>query len=325
MLNYIRLFRLPNLLMIPITMYLLRYGIIEPALDYGYSISLQTNMQLQFSDKLFLIVVLINVFLGAAGYVINDYFDRKIDSINRPDRVVVGKSIPRRTVIIIHFVLNAIAVVLAGYLSWKLRKPVILLVYLMISGIFWLYSTTYKKQLLIGNIIVAFLTALVPLQVAYYDIVPLNHAYAEVLLMNGADFKALLYWILAFALFAFIVNFAREIIKDIEDFEGDKNYECITVPISIGVKATKGVVITIFIGVIALLVNIYFKFIYDPFSQWYLLIALVIPLLVCVYLLISAKTVKNYHNISLILKLIMLMGVLYAIVAKYVMVFNFSI
>ncbi len=310
--------------MIPLTMYLLRYAIIEPALQYGYSISLQTNMQLQFSDKLFMVVVLINVFLGAAGYVINDYFDRKIDSINRPSKVVVVKSIPRRTVIIIHFVLNTIAVLLAAYLSWKLRKPIILIFYLMISGIFWLYSTTYKKQLLVGNIIVAFLTALVPLQVAYFDILPLNETYTEVLVMNGADFKALLYWMLAFALFAFIVNLAREIVKDIEDFEGDKNYECVTVPISIGVNATKAVVIFILLAVIALLAKIYFEFIYDPVSKWYLLIALVVPILINIYLVLTAKTVKSYHNISLILKFIMLMGILYAIVAKYVMIFNFS-
>lgn len=325
MLNYIRLLRLPNLLMIPLTMYLLRYGIIEPALEYAYSISLQSNMVLQFNDKLFLIVVLINVFLGAAGYVINDYFDRKIDAINRLDKLIIGKSIHRRTAIILHSTLNGIALVLAAYLSWKMRKPTIFIFYGMLSGVFWLYSTTYKKQFLLGNFIVAFFTALVPLQVAYFDIIPLNLEYADILYVNVATFKVLFYWISAFAFFAFLLNFIREIIKDVEDFEGDKNCNCHTLPIAIGVKWTKTIVAALIVGLLISVVLIYFKFLYDPFSKWYLLFTIWLPLIISLILIWKAQSIKNYHHISLLIKLIMLFGVLYALVARQVMIFNFTI
>lgn len=324
MINYLRLLRVPNLLMIPLTMYLLRYGIIEPALTYGYSIGLQATISLQFTDRLFLIVVLINVFLGAAGYVINDYFDRKIDAINRPNQVIIGKKIHRRTAIILHSALNGIALLLAGYLSYKMRKPSVFIVYAMLSGIFWLYSTTYKKQLLIGNFIVAFLTALVPLQVAYFDIIPLNTYYSDMLIYAGADFKSLLYWIAGFAVYAFVLNFIREIIKDIEDFEGDKNYDCTTLPITIGTQWSKLIVITLITVVLSSVVYLYFRFLFDPFSKWYLLIAVCLPIIISIFLLIKANKPKNYHTISTLIKFIMLFGICYAFIARQVMIFNFT-
>lgn len=325
MLNYFRLVRLPNLLMIPLTMYLIRYGIIEPALRCGYSFSLQTNVELQLPDRLFLIVVLINIFLGAAGYVINDYFDRKIDAINRPDKVLIGKKINRRTAIILHSVLNGIALVLAAYLSWVIRKPSVFIVYAMLSGIFWLYSTTYKKQLLLGNIIVSLLTALVPLQVAYFDILPLNENYANQLIMTGISFKALFNWVAAFACFAFILNFIREIIKDTEDYEGDKSYDCYSLPIAIGVTWTKIIVSFIVIGILAGLGIIYYSFLYDPLSKWYILLAIALPLILSIILLIKAKTPNHYHQVSILIKIIMLTGMLYTLVARHVMIFNFNV
>jgi len=322
---YIRLLRLPNLVMIPLTMYLLRYCIIEPALKYVYCIDTQMSMQLQFPDLWFHTVVLINVFLGAAGYVINDYFDRKIDSVNRPEKVVVEKQVSRRTAIKLHMVLNALAVILSAWLSWQMRKPVVLIVYLMISGIFWLYSTTYKKQFLIGNLIVAFLTALVPLQVAYYDIVALNLGYGQQMIMMNLSFKSLLNWMLGFALFAFLTNLVREIIKDIEDFEGDKNFDCNTVPIVLGAKGAKAVVSALLIFIIGLIVYIYYQYLNDAVSKWYLLLMLVIPLISLMVMVLKAKSAKQYHTASTLMKFIMLFGVLYSLVARFIMVFIFSV
>ena len=311
--------------MVPLTMYLLRYGIIKPALDYGYSINLGENIVFQFSDNLFLILVIINVLLGAAGYVINDYFDRKIDTINRPDKVIIGNTVHRRFAIILHLLFNGIAILLAGYLSWKLKNPIVVVIYMAISGIFWFYSTTYKKQFLIGNIIVALGTAMIPLQVAYFDIITLNNTYGELLITNGISFKILFYWILAFAVFAFLVSLLREIVKDIEDFEGDGSYGCNTLPIVIGIKYTKVLLITLILSIIWLLGYVYFNFLDDPISKWYLLFLVAMPLLLVAVLILKAKSVKNYSVLSLIIKIILLAGVLYAGVAKYIMVYNFLV
>jgi len=305
--------------MVPFTMYLLRYGIIQPALDYGYSLNLGQPITLQFSDNLFLILVIINILLGAAGYVINDYFDRKIDSINRPQKVIIGNTIHRRFAIILHFTLNGIAVLLAGYLSWYLKKPVIAIVYIAIAGIFWLYSTTYKKQFLIGNVIVALGTAMIPLQVAYFDMLALNETYSEILVSSNISFTVLFYWIAAFAIFAFLTNFLREIVKDIEDFEGDRSYGCNTMPVVIGIKATKIIAIVLIFSIIWLLSFLYFKFLMDPLSKWYLSVAIGLPLLIAGILLVRAKTTSQYHKLSWLIKFIMLSGVFYAVIVKYIM------
>jgi len=325
MIKYLKLIRLHNLLMVPLTMYLLRYGIIKPALDYGYTFVIGERVFLQFPDNLFLIVVIINMLLGAAGYVINDYFDRKIDAINKPDELIIGKIVDRRFAIILHWVLNGIAIILAGYLSWVMRKPVVLLIYMMIAGVFWLYSTTYKKQFLIGNIVVAMGTAMIPLQLAYFEIISLNQAYGEQLIMHGASFKTLFYWIAAFAFFAFLTNFLREIIKDIEDFEGDRSYGCNTLPVVTGIKTAKIVSIVLVAVIIWFLSFAYYKYLDDPVSKIYLLATVVVPLIAVAVLTAIAKIVKNYATISIIIKIIMLMGVLYAVVAKYIMVYNFTV
>ena len=121
MYKYLSIIRWPNLLMVPITMYLMRYCIVQPMLDYQFSIQLGEQIRLQLSDGYFLILVLINMLLGAGGFVINDYFDRRIDTINRPDSVIVDRSLPRRHAIIYHIALNAAAIVLAAIFAWHLK------------------------------------------------------------------------------------------------------------------------------------------------------------------------------------------------------------
>lgn len=324
MIKYLKLVRLPNLLMVPFTMYLMRYGIIEPIIKYGYQESLGIDVGLKLPHFYFLMLVLINVFLGAAGYVINDYFDRKIDEVNRPDEVVVDKKISRRTAIILHVIFDAIAIFLAGWFSWYLGKPTILVLYMMIAGIFWLYSTTYKYQLVLGNVIVALGTATIPLQVGYFDLIMLNRAYASEMIMKNINFMPIIYWMAAFGLFAFLTNMVREVIKDMEDLEGDESYGCNTIPIAFGMRISKMVVVSFILIIIGLLTIFHLRFLTDAISRWYLLILVAIPLLISAYLTIRAKTIKHYKQISLIIKLVMLSGVLYSLVARQLMVFLFN-
>ncbi|MFA6402195.1 MAG: geranylgeranylglycerol-phosphate geranylgeranyltransferase [Salinivirgaceae bacterium] len=319
MIKYLKLIRIQNLLMVPLTMYLLRYGIIEPALTYGYSFALGENMQLQLPFLLFNLLILINMLLGAAGYVINDYFDRKIDSINRPEEVIVGNTVHRRFAIILHFTLNAIAVILSGFLAWHFRKPLILVAYLMIVGIFWLYSTTYKKQFLIGNIIVALGTAMIPLQLAYFELNALIQEYGLAMALQGQSFKVLLYWLASFALFAFLTNLIREIIKDMEDFEGDSSYGCNTIPVILGVKSAKIIISMLSILTIWLLWYFYNSYLNNQISKWYLLFTIAIPLVVVTYFTVTGNSVKRFHYMSQFMKIIMLNGILYSVVTYFLM------
>lgn len=319
--KYLSIIRWPNLLMVPLTMYLMRYCIIQPMLDYQFSIQLGTQVTHQLSEGYFLILVLINVFLGAAGYVINDYFDRKIDTINRPESVVVDRILPRRIAIVYHSVLNIIALVLAGIFAWHLQIKMIFVLYMLIAGIFWLYSTNYKKQLFVGNIVVACGTATIPLQVGLFEYVTLTRVYGFDMLVKGLSFMPIMYWMAGFAFFAFIINIIREIIKDMEDLEGDSNYGCNTLPLAYGIKTSKIVVVALTLFAIVALAMTYYIFFHETLTLLYMLIFITLPLIIVIILTIRADEVKQYHRISNIIKAIMLFGILYSVLAMQIMEF----
>ncbi|NJO93104.1 MAG: UbiA family prenyltransferase [Chloroflexia bacterium] len=144
----------------------MRFAIIDAILGfYNKSSDGEFDFVLQMSEFDFFILMLATVCLTAAGYVINDYFDTKTDSLNRPKTVIVGKSISRRSAMAIHIVLNAIGVIGGFYASWKVGHPKFGFIFVLAAGILWYYSTTYKRQFLVGNLIVSLLTAMVPLMV----------------------------------------------------------------------------------------------------------------------------------------------------------------
>lgn len=308
---FFRLIRYPNLLIIIVTMYLMRWAVIFPILKVN-------GFQLQFSDLQFFLLVLSTVFLSAGGYVINDYFDRKTDMVNRPETVIVGTIIKRRSAMAIHIVLNGLAIIIGFYLAYSIGLPNLGLIFIIISGILWFYSTTYKRQLLIGNLIVSILVALVPLIVLLFEVPLLNRAYGNILAGMGASFHYLTGWILGFSSFAFITTLTREIIKDVEDFEGDQAFGRQTLPVVIGVRLTKLIIIVLLFVTIIAVFYIYFIYLTDRITLWYMLITLIIPMILGVILTIKANNKKNYHLLSTLLKAIMLAGILYALVADYI-------
>jgi len=191
-------------------------------------------------------------------------------------------------------------------------------VFLIVTGLLWFYSTTYKRQFLIGNVLVAILTALVPLMVVLFEIPELNEAYSEILIKNNSNFMYIFYWVLAFSFFAFITNLMREIIKDIEDFEGDSAYGRNSLPVVLGVKASKIITIILSLIVIGSLNYLYFTFLNDPITIIYFSLFLYLPFLFLIGKLIKAKTKKQFKDIGNILKIIMLLGILYSVIVRYV-------
>lgn len=317
--KYLKLIRLPNLLIVALVMYSMRLCIIQPLLQFKYSRIFDYSFTLQFSSFYFFLFVLSIVFLAAAGYVINDYFDRRIDLINRPDSVVVGKSVDRRYAMVIHTTLNFAAIAIGVYLSVKTHIYIVALEYFVITGLFWFYSTTYKRQFLVGNILVSLMTAVAPLQVVLFDIALLNRHYSQILHQYNTNFYLILNWILCFAFFAFITNLIREIVKDCEDYDGDKSYKRKTVPIVWGRKIAKIIVVVLSLITAAALIYVYIKYLNDTITFWYFLITLIIPLFYINFRTIKAKNKKDYHFISQFLKLIMFAGVMYSFVARYIM------
>ena len=198
-----------------------------------------------------------------------------------------------------------------------------------ITGLLWFYSTSYKRQFLTGNIIVALLTGMVPLMTVLYEIPPLNVYYAETLMLLKQNFNILFFWAAGFSGFAFITTIAREIIKDIEDFEGDTAFGRRTLPVKSGIKTSKIVISTI-TGVTTLAI-IYIALMYlqcsgyskegcisiDYLSLIYIFILLIIPNLFLIYKVLKAETQKDWHFASSFAKLIMLFGILYSLVIYY--------
>ena len=325
---FIKLIRLPNLLIIALTQYAIRYAIIYPIL---LSISDDVEVSLQMSELDFFLLSLSTVLIAAAGYIINDYFDVKVDRVNRPDKIIVGKYIKRRIAMGSHIVTNSIAILIGGYLAYAMGNWKLVFIQIVSAGALWYYSTMFKKQVLVGNVIVALLAALVPFVAGLYELI-LQHANIDdsvnsLLFFLEAetpfdDVKYILIevlsnvmlWVLGFSFFAFISTMVREIIKDIEDYEGDKKYFSNTLSVVYGKQKAK--ILAQVIAILMLVLIGYLQYIQlqakDMASFMYFLFGVQVPLAYVIVKLQSAKEKTDYSNLSKYMKLIMLMGIAYS-------------
>jgi 4-hydroxybenzoate polyprenyltransferase len=323
--GFLQLIRWQNLIIVILTMVMMRYFIIEPLIGkvtviLAASSGKPVPMELQFPLISFVILVLSTVFITAGGYVINDYFDIKTDLINRGE-VIVGTKVPRRLAMMWHSIFNILGVAGGFYISWKAGYFWMGVLFIIVSGLLYFYSASYKRQFLIGNLIVAFLTAMVPLLVVLYEW-PALYQYYSVNADSVPGLSFLFYWVGGFALFAFLTTLAREIIKDIEDFEGDLAYGRNTMPVIMGTAASKVVAVSLIILTIASLYFVWFFFINDKITLIYLSAAIVLPLLYVIFQLAISKTRRQIHSASRLMKVIMLAGILYSVVVKAIVTWN---
>lgn len=322
MLSFLRLIRIQNLAIIAVTMYLMRFLVIKPMLE-NFPIVVKyfvkyAVLELQFSELNFALLVLATISIAAGGYIINDYLDVKADMINRPEKIIIGKKIASKLAFVIYTIFNIIGIGLGFYLGYQIELPKIGFLFVIIVGVLWYYSATYKKQFLLGNIIVALLTALVPMLVAVFEIPLLKNKYQELISNYQADFISIIYWIAGFSLFAFLLNLIREIVKDIEDLEGDNAYGLNTMPIIAGVKASKITAVALTLTTVVIIFIFYFKYLESALSLIYISLLIALPLLFVGYKIIIAESAKEYHTAGTILKITMFTGICYAFVINYV-------
>ncbi len=310
----LKLIRYQNLLIIAVTQYMMRFLIIVPILAIN-------GFEPQLDHLHFFLLVFSSMAITAAGYVINDYFDMKTDLLNRPSTVIVGKQISRRWAMTLHIVFNTMGILTGIYLSWHAGMLEFGIAYILAAGLLWFYSTTYKRQFLIGNLIVAIFTAVVPFVVVMFEVPLLNKAYGEVMIARGMNFNNILAWVGGFSFFAFLSTLIREIIKDVEDFEGDAAYGRNTLPIVLGIRTTKILVITLILFMVFSLVYVYSTYLLekpggetDLLSLLWFSLMLVLPFIYLVFRLIAARDKKDYHFCSNLTKLIMLTGILYSVI-----------
>lgn len=298
-------------MMIAITQYLLKYCVIDKI------ISLYQPL-IENKDLNFFLIVFSSVLVAAGGYIINDYFDVKSDTINRPNSVVVDKIIKRRTAIILHFIFTSIGFFMGVFAALKIGYLRIALFHFFAIFLLWIYSTHLKKNLLIGNFVVSLLTASVAFLPLIFEIAIIKRENSDLILYLKpilSSFKI----ISIFSIFVFITSMAREIIKDIEDYNGDYETGCKTVPILWGINAAKLIVffllnITVILSLFVIYNSIKINHFIFSINNFYIFFALVIPLIFLSYFVIKSTTTKQFKNSSLFLKLIMLLGLFYSFI-----------
>ena len=319
---FVNLIRLPNLLIVALTMILMRYAVIEPLISritvvLNSGLGEEITLSLKFPWYDFMILVLATISITAGGYVINDYFDIKTDLINRGE-VIVGTKIPRRQAMMWHNILNTAGIAAGFYISWKAGYFWLGILFLIVSGLLYFYSASYKRQFLVGNVVVALLTAMVPMMVALYEW-PALYRYYALNAVEPPQLGLLFYWTGGFAIFAFLTTLTREIIKDIEDFEGDMAYGRNTIPVVTGVLFARIICILLIIITAGLLYIVWYFYLNDRITLIYISCAVVIPLLYVTYQLITGVNKKQLHYASRLMKIIMIAGVLYSVVVKVIL------
>ena len=301
--KYLSLVRYQNLILLALMQLVFRYGFLEHEM-----------VVLALNDWQYLLLVLATVLIAAAGYVINDIFDQEADAINRPNHQLVGKSISETAAYNLYVGLNLIGVGLGFYLSNVIDKPSFATIFIFIAACLYFYATTLKGIILVGNFVVAFILALSVLIIGVFDLYPMTfHG-------NQNQMRVLFSILTDYAVFAFLINFIREIIKDAEDVKGDFNQGIQTLPIILGINRTAKVVF----GLLLIPVLLVFWYINTYLMQnelylavIYLLVLVLSPLLYSLVKSWNAKTIKEFHHLSQILKIIIFFGICSILVITY--------
>jgi 4-hydroxybenzoate polyprenyltransferase len=237
-----------------------------------------------YQDINLYLIIFTTMVIAAAGYMINDYYDVKIDYVNKPDEVIIGRGMKRRVAIFFHSVLNVIGIAVGLLVS-----PRVAVINFIAAFLLWLYSNSLKRQPFIGNFTVALLTGTSIWLIGYY------YQKAELL-------------VLTYAIFAFFLNLIREIIKDIEDRNGDRRHGCRTLPIVLGFRNTKRIIFVIaFIFVISIL---YVTFKINNVLLFYYFGILSILFLVFMFKIYMADRKAHFTQLSILSKLLMMAGII---------------
>ncbi len=291
---YLRLIRLPILLLIPAIQLMVRYFIIEPMLIIN-------NYSLMMSDLDMFLLIISTVLIAAGGYAINDYFDVKIDRINKPKTVIIDRLIKRRVAMLSHVVLTTLGVLVAGYLTWHLGMWKVVSLFVFVSAALWYYSTNLKNQPFFGNFVIAVLAGFVALIVGILEISLQNNAHPEIIEELGYSiFNIPAYWTIGLASALFLLTLVREVTKDVIDIRGDRTVGANTIPIALGVKNTKSILITIYVVFGTLYSWVYFEYLNVHIGMTTVFFAINLLLVLQIILIVRARTKKHFlHSANL--------------------------
>jgi 4-hydroxybenzoate polyprenyltransferase len=319
LLAFFKLLRPLNLLIIAFTMYAMRWGVL-----YGLLEKKQYYPPLQYPEWKFALAVLMMVLLAGSGNLINDYFDVRVDRVNKPNRVLVGRQIKRRVVIVAHHALNIIATFIGLYLAYDVHYWPLAFVPIGIAAMLWFYSLKLKKEVFIGNFSIALIVAIVPLWAGIFEIPQIS----QLLHLTGGSEDTLhnemWIWMVGYSIFAFLLTLLREVFKDMEDIEGDSKEGFQTIPIAWGLKRTKIYIGFIFFAVLTMiLISTYYILSALTSAEWrtifitMLTIGVITPLLLSWRVIFKAVEKEGFGKASRLAKLTMAGGILIGALLPY--------
>ncbi|MFT5216070.1 MAG: 4-hydroxybenzoate polyprenyltransferase [Glaciecola sp.] len=304
MINFLNLIRWKNLLLIAFVQILIKYALLEPFEVVKFTLN----------DFGFGLLVLATLCIAAAGNVINDIYDVETDFVNKPNKVIVGNSISEKTAFNMYIVLTIIGIGVGFYLSNLIDRSGFSAIFVIISALLYIYATYLKQSLLVGNIVVSFLVAMSLLIVGLFELLPV------ITDQNQETQLTFFKIIFDYAIFAFMINLLREMIKDIEDINGDYKVEMKTLPIIIGRERALKIIFAL--SIVPLLAVIYYTITYlyrHYIVVGYFLIFIIAPLLYFTIKSFSAETKKEINFLSAFLKIIMLFGVMSLLLYPFIL------
>ena len=298
--NYIKLIRPLNLIIIIATMYMFRYTLVAAA---PYRTFYITNV---LSEIQFLFLVLATVFIAAGGYVINDIFDVDIDIVNRPTKVLIGDKISETQAYNLYKILCVLGILFTLILAYTTRNFRLSTLPIIIMVILNFYAHTFKKQLIVGNFMISLCASFTILLIGLFESSSSQGSSNDFYIRSGIAIAAVMY-----SLFAFLTTFLREIIKDMEDQKGDELYGARTIPIVFGAKGAKIFAYAICFILLVLFTSLiwFFPSINIKNVAIFIAIGLVLPLLVIIFFIIKSETTANYHFVSNLIKFFMCIGI----------------
>ncbi len=304
MIAFFNLIRWKNLLLIALAQVLVKYALFDA--DFGVATT--------FNVKGFGLLVLSTLFIAAAGYIINDIFDVETDQVNRPENLIIGNTIAEKHAYNFYAAFTLAGVGLGFYLSNMIGRPGFAAIFILISALLYVYASNLKQMALLGNLTVALVVGLSLLIVGVFELLP---AMTEENRPTQITFFRIL---LDYALFAFGITLLREMVKDIEDIDGDYNAGMKTLPIQLGRERSGKVVFALslipLIGVIFYIVTFLYK---QPIAVGYFLILILAPLIMFSVKSYQAETRTEWHKLSNLLKLVMITGVLSLLLYPFIL------
>ncbi|RAK21696.1 4-hydroxybenzoate polyprenyltransferase [Flavobacterium aquaticum] len=303
--KYLKLIRFQNLLMLAFMQLVFRYLFLA-----------QSYVDLALTDFNYILLVIATVCIAAGGYVINNIMDQDTDEIAKPQNRVVGVSISETMAYNWYIGLTIVGVGIGFYLSNVIYKATFASMFILVATLLYMYATSFKQIPVLGNVVVALMLSTSIIIIGLFDILP------AIDMDNRFRMKEAFDILMHYAIFAFIINLIREIVKDMEDMDGDYQSGINTLPIAIGIQKTKiivGVLTVISIGILAYYVN---SNLFElDYVVYYAMILIVGPLIYFGVKLLNATTKKEFHHLSLVLKIILFFGIL----SVAVIVFNLKL